>query len=68
MSNKIFRTKTGKSIDLEDNYNEAKKHKGRIEQAIGEYMYWITPTHKPVFSSRGEYLGYKIGNFFETVE
>ena len=68
MSNKIFRTKNGKCIDLGDNFEQANVYKDSIEKVFGESTYWITYTHKPVFSSRGEYLGYKTGDRFNTVE
>jgi len=57
--NKIFRKSTGKIIDLGDD----KEYKSTIENGFSDF-YWLTINYKPVFSSRGEYLGFTTNRDF----
>lgn len=68
MANKIFNPQNGKIITLDDDYQKAEKQKESISEAYGKYnVYWMSIFFRPIFSSRGEYLGYFALNEFKTI-
>ena len=65
MLNIIFDASTGSKIRLSDDLDEAYDQKRVLERDCDHMLLWVTYSYRPVFSSRGEYLGYTTGHDFE---